>query len=110
MDGTHDISRVFRPPGTFNHKLNPVGVKVMRYDEGARYNPTDFEQYLIEVAPEEEHEVNFEEHIYHPLAVFDGQRGQLITPVFRAGNTHASHRTVTILRRIVTRLRRHGLP
>jgi hypothetical protein len=29
----------------------------------------------------------------------------LITAVLRAGNTHAGHRTVTILRRIVTRLR-----
>jgi Transposase DDE domain group 1 len=47
----------------------------------------------------------FEEHIYHPLVVFDGQTGQLITAVLRAGNTHASHRTVAILRRIVTRLR-----
>src|SRR5215208_4763923 len=60
MDGTHDISRVFRPPGTLNHKLNPVEVRVMRYDESARYNPADFEQYLIDVAPQEEHEVNFE--------------------------------------------------
>jgi hypothetical protein len=47
----------------------------------------------------------FEEHIYHPLLVFDGQTGQLITAVLRAGNTHASHGTVAILRRIVARLR-----
>jgi len=60
MDGTHDISRVFRPPGTLNHKLEPVEVRVLRYDEGARYNPADFEQYLIEVAPEGVHKVNFE--------------------------------------------------
>src|SRR5215203_3298185 len=68
MDGTHDISRVFRPPGTLNHKLNPVEVSVMRYDEGARYNPADFEQYLIEVAPEEEHEVDFEGNGHDPEA------------------------------------------
>jgi Transposase DDE domain group 1 len=30
----------------------------------------------------------FEEHIYHPLLVFDGQTGQLITALLRAGNTH----------------------
>lgn len=47
----------------------------------------------------------FEEHIYHPLLVFDADTGQLITAVLRAGNTHASHATVAILRRIVTRLR-----
>jgi Transposase DDE domain group 1 len=34
----------------------------------------------------------FEEHIYHPLLVFDGDAGQLITAVLRSGNTHASHR------------------
>ena len=48
----------------------------------------------------------FEEHIYHPLLVFDGQTGQLITAVLRAGNTHASHGTVAILKRIVALLRR----
>ena len=68
MDGTHDISRVFRPPGTLNHKLEPVEVRVVRYDEGARYNPADFEQYLIEVAPEGEHKVNFEGNGHDPEA------------------------------------------
>jgi hypothetical protein len=66
MDGTHDISRVFRPPGTLNHKREIVEVKVLRYDEDARYNPTDFELYLSEVAPKEEHEVNFEDNGHDP--------------------------------------------
>jgi hypothetical protein len=48
----------------------------------------------------------YEEHIYHPLLVFDGDTGQLITAVLRAGNTHASRSVVMILRRIVDRLRR----
>jgi Transposase DDE domain group 1 len=48
----------------------------------------------------------YEEHIYHPLLVFDGDTGQLITAVLRAGNTHASRSVVAILRRIVDRLRR----
>src|SRR5215203_3961824 len=68
MDGTHDISRVFRPPGTLNHKLNPVEVRVMRYDESARYNPIDFEPYLTEVALKTEHEVNFEGNGHDPEA------------------------------------------
>src|SRR5215218_2456924 len=68
MDGTHDISRIFRPPGTLNHKLKPVEVRVIRYDESARYNPAEFEQYLVEVPPKGEHEVNFEGNGHDPEA------------------------------------------
>jgi hypothetical protein len=68
MDGTHDISRVFRPPGTLNHKREVVDVKVLHYDEDARYNPIDFEPYLIEVAPKTEHEINFEGNGHDPEA------------------------------------------
>jgi hypothetical protein len=59
MDGTHDISRVFRPPGTYNHKLKPVEVRVLRYSEDARYAPEDFEPYLPEGLSEEEREISF---------------------------------------------------
>lgn len=48
----------------------------------------------------------FESHIYHPLLVFDGETGQLIAAILRPGNSHASHGTVAILRRIVALLRR----
>ena len=44
-------------------------------------------------------------HIYHPLLVFDGQSGHLITALLRAGNTHASNSSVALLKRITTRLR-----
>jgi Transposase DDE domain group 1 len=47
----------------------------------------------------------FGEHIYHPLLVFDGQTGQLITALLRAGNAHASRSTVAILKRLVGLLR-----
>jgi hypothetical protein len=47
----------------------------------------------------------YEEHIYHPLLVFDGEMGQLIAAVLRCGNTHSSRGTVAILGRIVARLR-----
>jgi hypothetical protein len=43
-------------------------VRVLRRDEGARYNPADFEQYLVEVTPEEEHKVNFEGNGHDPEA------------------------------------------
>jgi hypothetical protein len=48
----------------------------------------------------------YEQHMYHPLLVFDGQTGQLLTAVLRAGNTHASRGAVAVLKRIIGRLRR----
>lgn len=48
----------------------------------------------------------YKTHMYHPLLVFDGETGQLLTAVLRAGNTHASRGAVAILKRIVGRLRR----
>jgi hypothetical protein len=47
----------------------------------------------------------YQQHMYHPLLVFDGQSGHLITTLLRAGNTHASNSSVAILKRIVSRLR-----
>lgn len=44
-------------------------------------------------------------YMYHPLVVFDGETGQLISAILRAGNTHSSRGAVAILRRIVRRLR-----
>jgi len=45
------------------------------------------------------------QHIYHPLLVFDGESGHLITALLRAGNTHGSNSAVALLKRIVGRLR-----
>jgi Transposase DDE domain group 1 len=47
----------------------------------------------------------YEQHIYHPLVVFDGQSGHLICALLRAGNTHSSNSSVALLRRIVGSLR-----
>lgn len=47
----------------------------------------------------------YRQHIYHPLLVFDGETGHLITALLRAGNTHASNSSVALLKRIVSRLR-----
>ncbi len=41
---------------------------------------------------------------YHPLLVFDGQTGHLITAVLRPGTVHASHGVVAILKRVVRTL------
>ncbi len=47
----------------------------------------------------------YRQHMYHPLLVFDGQTGHLLTALLRAGNTHASNSSVAVLGRIVSRLR-----
>ena len=46
------------------------------------------------------------QHLYHPLVVFDGQTGKLITAILRAGNSHSSRAAVALLGRIGRRLRR----
>lgn len=45
------------------------------------------------------------QHMYHPVLVFDGDTGQLITAILRPGTVHAGHGALAILRRIVARLR-----
>jgi hypothetical protein len=47
----------------------------------------------------------YEQHMYPPLLVFDGQSGHLIGALLRAGNTHASNSAVALLKRIVGGLR-----
>jgi DDE family transposase len=47
----------------------------------------------------------YQEHILHPLLVFDGDTAQLVTALLRYGNTHASRGALSILKRIVRRLR-----
>lgn len=48
----------------------------------------------------------FEQHMYHPLLVFDGDTGQLVSAVLRAGKAHGSHKALSILKRIVSSLRK----
>jgi len=47
----------------------------------------------------------YDQHMYHPLLVFDGDTGQLLTAVLRPGNVHGSRFAVLVLRRLVRRLR-----
>jgi stage V sporulation protein SpoVS len=47
----------------------------------------------------------FGQHMYHPLLVFDGQTGHLITAVLRPGNVHGSRFVVLVLRRLLRKLR-----
>ena len=45
------------------------------------------------------------QHMYHPLFFHDGDTGQIILPVLRAGNSHSNRGFVSILKRIVQRIR-----
>jgi hypothetical protein len=47
----------------------------------------------------------YRQHMRHPLLVFDGDTGHLITALLRTGNTHASNSSIALLKRIVSRLR-----
>jgi hypothetical protein len=47
----------------------------------------------------------YDQYMYHPLLVFDGDTDHLITAILRPGNVHASRFAVLVLRRIVRRLR-----
>jgi hypothetical protein len=45
------------------------------------------------------------QHMYHPLLVFDGDTGHLITAVLRPGTCHTSRGAVPVLKRLVQHLR-----
>jgi hypothetical protein len=48
----------------------------------------------------------YEEHMYHPLFVFDGHSGFPLAAVLRPGNTHASHRALAVLKRLIKKLKK----
>jgi hypothetical protein len=47
----------------------------------------------------------YRQHMYHPLLVFDGETGHLITAVLRPGNTHGSAGVKAVLKRVVRAVR-----
>ena len=47
----------------------------------------------------------YRQHMYHPLLVFDGDTGHLITAVLRPGNVHGSRFVVLVLRRLLRKPR-----
>jgi hypothetical protein len=46
LDSTHDLTRVLRIPGTLNHKLVPVPVRLLAMDAERRYSPHDLDRIL----------------------------------------------------------------
>jgi hypothetical protein len=51
LDGTADLARVLRIPGTFNRKVahEVMPVTILEADLDRRYNPSDFDAHLIEI-------------------------------------------------------------
>lgn len=47
----------------------------------------------------------YDQYMYHQLVIYDADTGELITGVLRPGNKHASYGAVTVLKRIVPRLK-----
>jgi DDE family transposase len=48
----------------------------------------------------------YDHYMYHPLLVYDGDSGQLITAILRPGNTHASRAAAGTLSRLIRRIKR----
>jgi hypothetical protein len=47
----------------------------------------------------------YEEHMYHPLLVFDGRDRLPLGPVLRPGNSHASRGALAVLKRLIKKLK-----
>ncbi len=47
----------------------------------------------------------YQQHMYHPLLLFDGETDHLITAILRPGTAHASRGIVGILKRVVRAIR-----
>ncbi len=45
-------------------------------------------------------------YMYHPLLVYDGDNGNLITAILRPGNSHASRGAMGTLRRLIRKIRK----
>lgn len=49
LDNTSDLARVLRVPGTMNRKSEPVEVRILELHDDRRYNPDEFDLYLVEL-------------------------------------------------------------
>jgi len=48
----------------------------------------------------------YDQHMYHPLLVFDGLTGFPMAAMLRPGNVHAAHRAESVLKRLIKRLKK----
>jgi hypothetical protein len=52
LDAVHDLARVLRLPGTFNRKLKTAVPVTVLTNSGPRFNPLDFEEFIVAPAAE----------------------------------------------------------
>lgn len=81
-------------------KTHPGPRKVIVLDMDATDDPTHGQQQLSFFHG------YYEEHMYHPLLVFDGRTGFPLAAVLRPGNTHASHGALAVLKRLTKKLKK----
>jgi len=81
-------------------KTHPGPRKVIVLDMDATDDPTHGKQQLSFFHG------YYEEHMYHPLLVFDGRTGFPLAAVLRPGNTHASHGALAVLKRLIKKLKK----
>jgi hypothetical protein len=81
-------------------KTHPGPRKVIVLDMDATDDPTHGQQQLSFFHG------YYEEHMYHPLFVFDGESGFPLAAMLRPGNTHASHRALAVLKRLIKKLKK----
>jgi len=81
-------------------KTHPGPRKVIVLDMDATDDPTHGKQQLSFFHG------YYEEHMYHPLLVFDGRDGFPLAAVLRPGNTHASKGALAVLKRLIKQLRK----
>ena len=48
----------------------------------------------------------YDQHMYHPLVIYDADTGELVAAILRPGNKHASYGAVSILKRIIPKLKK----
>ena len=80
-------------------KTHPGPRKVIVLDMDATDDPTHGKQQLSFFHG------YYEEHMYHPLLVFDGRDGFPLAAVLRPGNTHSSHGALAVLKRLIKKLK-----
>lgn len=49
IDSTHDLSRLFRAPGSVNYKAEPIPVEVLHLDKNKRCEPSDILSYIGDI-------------------------------------------------------------
>jgi hypothetical protein len=100
MVGAKDLRRLSDWLLELYLKTHPGPRKVIVLDMDATDDPTHGQQQLSFFHG------YYEEHMYHPLLVFDGRTGFPLAVVLRPGNTHASHGALAVLKRLIKKLKK----